>query len=317
MEKSILTEFRLTALERGLQLYGVKVFQKGNGSVKNLWRDSKKVCLYSTSKAFTSVAVGICADEGLLKLTDSVLSFFPEYAPIAQKGVEAATIRDLLHMSTGHEVFWCGNYDKMRNGTENADYAELFFRQPLEKKPGESFCYCNSAPYLLSRIVERVSGAKTQRDFLVEKLFGPLKIENPQWNTCPHGHTMGQSMLYLDLEELSRFGQMLLQEGVYEDRQVVSAEYIGKMHTDIVPTRNIYSKNAIPSNTFPHPQFQQGYGYLVWMCNAPGVWRTNGLYGQMAVIIPNKEAVVTVTAHAKDGEGAILDAIFEDILPRL
>ena len=104
MEKSILLPFRMTVQEKGLEVYGINVYQKGSGEVSHRFRSDDRENIYSASKTFTSVAVGMCRDDGLLKLEDRVISYFPEYADIASPGTEDITLRDLLHMSSGKEI---------------------------------------------------------------------------------------------------------------------------------------------------------------------------------------------------------------------
>src|SRR5690349_17972086 len=129
MKESILNQFRLTVLEKRLGVYGINVHQKGQNDLSYQWRSSNKVCLYSSSKTFTSVGIGICQDEGLLKLSDTVLSFFPEYKAIATEGSGTITIRDLLHMSSGKKVFYfSGDEEKMKTN----DWAKLFFSDPMQ-----------------------------------------------------------------------------------------------------------------------------------------------------------------------------------------
>lgn len=150
MKESILNQFRLTAQEKGLGIYGIKVYQKGKGEISHFWRAQDKVCLYSASKTFTSIAIGICQDQGLLKITDTVLSFFLEYKDIATSNSENIQIRDLLHMASGKkEFYFAGDEERMRVN----DWAKLFFSDPMKGEEGAEFFYSNACTYMLSRIV--------------------------------------------------------------------------------------------------------------------------------------------------------------------
>ncbi len=296
MDKSILLPLRMTVQERGLELYGVHVYQKGNGEVSHRFRSDDRENLYSASKTFTSVAVGMCRDDKLLKLTDRVIDYFPEYAGDAAPGTEEITLRDLLHMSSGKEIH--------RFTEPHEDWARIFLRTPLASQPGTRFFYSNACTYMLGRVVEKVSG-KTLRDFLMPRLFEPFGFFNPQWHTCPGGHTIAATELYLRTDELAQLGKLLLHKGEWNGKQIVSEDYVNLMHTDIVPC-------ALGDD----PESCAGYGYQVWMCT-PGYFRADGLYGQFSVVAPEKNAVVTVTSHRENRANDILRALYEDVFPLL
>jgi CubicO group peptidase (beta-lactamase class C family) len=302
MDKSILSLFRQTVAERNLGVCGVHVYQKGKGEAEHRFVADDWVNLYSGSKTFSSVGVGICQDEGGLKLSDSALSFFPEYKDVAAPGSDAITLRDMLHMSSGKELPQIQHNDRA-----DMDWAEIFFREPMTSKPGEKFYYSNFCTYMLGRVIEKASGEKTLRDYLVPRLFDKLGIVNPQWLTCPGGHTVAASCLILKTSDFAKLGRMLLQRGEYDGKRVVSADYVDAMHNDAVSCA-IFSKDAESSGT---------YGYQVWNCTTPGVFRADGLYGQFSIVIPEKNAVVTTNSHNEFIANDIIRAIFADIVPYL
>lgn len=302
MRTSILNEFRLTVAEEHLYPYGISIYQKGQGSLFHQWRSDDAICLYSGSKTFTSLGIGICQDERRLRLEDKVLDFFPEYRGSASEGTADITLRDLLHMASGKETFWCSPQSVM----EEADWAGEFLKQPVSHKPGEYFFYSNACTYLLGRVVEKVSG-QILRDYLVPRLFTPLGIFNPQWHTCPGGHTLAATGLYLHNQEYHRLGIAMLQNGVYEDYQIVSADYIHHLHTDLLQNKH----------HSPDPESSSGYGYQVWKCSSGQLYRADGMYGQFSIVIPELDAVVTITSHQEQSANNILRAIYRDIIPHL
>ena len=304
MKESILNQFRITVQEKKLGIYGINIYQKGKGEISHFWRSNDKVCLYSGSKTFTSMAIGICQDQGLLKLTDIVLSFFPEYKDIAATNSGNIKIRDLLHMSSGKkEFYFAGDEERMRIN----DWAKLFFSDPMKGDEGAQFFYSNACTYMLSRIVEKVSGV-TLRDFLMPHLFNPLEIFNPQWHSCPGGHTLGATELFLSNKDFSKLGLVLLNGGKYNDKQIVSEEYIKASRTDTISTENC---------GFEDSESNKGYGYQLWLCSYPEAYRADGMYGQFCIVFPDKEAVITVTSHQENNANDILRAIYKDIIPYL
>ena len=176
--------------------------------------------LYSASKTFTSVGIGIAESEGRLKLSEYALDFFPEYKDVACTGSEKITIKNLLQMSSGH-------------------------------------------------------------------------------TSCSGG-------LHLNTEEFFRIGIMLLQNGVYKDKQILPAHYVNRMHSELVDT--ICKNDA---------ETKGGYGYQVWKCTPPNTYRADGMYGQLCVVLTDYNAVITVTSHNEIEHKDILRAMWNDILPKL
>ena len=304
LSQSLLDTFRQTCLERRLHVYGVHVYQEGQGSTRHLFRSDDRVHLWSASKTFTSLAVGMCLDDGRFGLSDFVLDHFPEYRAVAAPGSEAITIRDLLHMQSGKDYDMFAETDPVV--MDRTDWAELFFTGPMVTQPGTHFFYANACSYMLSRLVEKATG-QTTRDFLMPRLFGPLGILNPWWATCSYGHSLGAYGLHLTLDEFAPLGRLLLQQGVWDGRALVSRAYVQALHTDIVD----------PSPHFAGPEWNVGYGYQVWCCTRPGTYRADGMYGQLGIVMPDLRAVVTITGHNEWHVGDTIAAVFADIVPRL
>jgi CubicO group peptidase (beta-lactamase class C family) len=304
LSASILDRFRLTNLERGLGIYGVHVYQEGQGAVEHRTRSDDRIHVWSVSKTFTSLAIGMCLDEGRLELSDTVASLFPHYQSLAAPGSDQITVRHLLQMSSGKEYHLFERDDPQV--MEDTDWAELFFAGQVVATPGSHFFYSTGGSYMLSRVVEQVSG-QVLRDYLLDRLFRPLGIRNPTWDACPRGHSAGGYGLHLTTSEVAALGQLLLQQGVWQDRALVSASYVRALHTDVIAQDN-------PAND---PESNAGYGYQVWRNAVPGTYRAAGLYGQLSIVVPDQRAVVTTTAHYEPASGDIVRAVFADIIDRL
>ncbi len=303
MSTTIFDGFIKANRENDLGVYGIHLYREGKQSVEHRFRSNERVHLFSGSKAFASVAVGIAADEKLFALRDKVLDFFPEYRSIAQPGSEAITITDLLQMRAGHNGSLFSTLEESHE--RRLDWAELYFSTPMDYPAGEVFFYDNGNTYMLSRIIEKVSG-NTLRDYLMPRLFAPLDIFNPQWHTCPQGHSLGAVGLFLNTEEFSRLGILLLNEGSWGDKQLVSRQYITQVQTDTIPVRG-----------FPDSETQQGYGYQLWRCTLPNTVRADGKYGQYSIALKDCRSVVTVTAHNERCAFDILRAVWSTIVPEL
>jgi len=304
LDSSLLTEFRLTCVERHLGVHGVHVYQQDVGEVAHFFQADERAELWSASKTYTALAIGMCIAEGRLSLTDPVLGFFPEYADTAAPGGEAIRVVDLLQMRAGKD------FGELPEATSDeighADWADLYFRAPQDTPPGSHFFYANGSTYMLSRLVEKTSG-QVLRDYLMPRLFEPMGIVNPWWNACPQGHSFGCYGLQLTLTEFAKIGRLLLQEGAWEGRQLVPTSYIDALHTNVVP----------PAHHFDGDEWNVGYGYQAWLNQWPGSYRADGKYGQFCIVLPDRAATVTVLSHNETNTAGILAAAFKDIAQKL
>ena len=274
-------------LRADLGVYGVHLHREGHEPATHRFRSDDRVNLYSVAKTFTAVAAGMAQAEGRLSLDDHLLDHLPELRPIAAGGFEQVTLRHLLDMTSGTSHRWFAN-----ERIEAADLLREIVAAPLVAAPGSQFAYTGSGPYAVGRVIARATGSDL-RAYLLPRLFAPLDLHNPAWHTCPLGYPFAESDLFLKTSELARFSQLLLQEGSWEGRQLVPADYVRSMH----------APNA------------HGYGLGVWL-DRDGRYRAHGLYGQLAVIDPAQRAAVTVTAHTEK-EDDLLEAIHTLILDRL
>ena len=225
--------------------------------------------LYSCSKTFVSAAVGILVGEGRLKLTDRVASFFPESLPdTLSDNLKHMTVRDLLTMTSGIEPDW-----NMRS--VSTTWVKSYLSKPVST-PGRLFKYDSICTYLLSAIVQKVSG-QTLLGFLRQRIFAPLGIKNVQWQVSPEGYNTGGWGLYLQSESMAKFGLLLLHRGVWKGKQLIPAGWVDEM---------------MKKQT---PEGQPSYGYQMWPCPRKGSARADGAYGQYIFIIPDKDMVVVVT----------------------
>jgi CubicO group peptidase (beta-lactamase class C family) len=252
--------------------------------------------LFSLSKSFTSTAVGLAIASGKLSLDDEVLKFFPEDAPAEPSvNLKAMRLRDLLCMSTGHQT-------EVPLG-ESQLWTKAFLAHPVPHKPGTHFLYNTPATYMLSAIVQKVTGM-TVLDYLQPRLFEPLGIENPSWGTSPQGITLGGYGLNLRTEDIARFGQLYLQKGNWQGRRLVPASWV-----DTATAR----QTSNGSN--PKSDWDQGYGYQFWRCRH-GVYRGDGAFGQYCIVLPEQDAVLAITSGVRNMQ-AVLDLVWEKLLPAM
>ncbi|MBP5631131.1 MAG: serine hydrolase, partial [Bacteroidaceae bacterium] len=202
-----------SAQDQKLNIHSVMVLQHGK-VVYEKWLNGgeaqKPHILNSVSKTFTSAAVGLAIGEGLLSLDDKLVSFFPDDLPAEpSENLKKVTIRNLLTMNCGH--------DTEPRRKEGDTWVRTFLSWPVEHEPGTYYCYNSMGTYMLSAIVQKVTGQKVV-DYLQPRLFDPLGIEAPRWDESPQGINCGGWGLYLKTEDLAKMGQLLLQKGKWKGK---------------------------------------------------------------------------------------------------
>ncbi|MEU4162381.1 serine hydrolase domain-containing protein [Actinoplanes sp. NPDC026670] len=294
MTDDLLADFVRADREQSLGTYGIHVHREGRPPVEHRFRSDDRVNLYSVSKTFTAVAIGIAESEGRLTVEDRLVDHFPEVR--AADGFEKVTLRHLLTMTSGSGHMWFAD-----GRVDAADLLHEFVAEPLVAEPGTRFAYTGSGFYALGRVIARVTGANV-RDYLLPRLFRPLDLHNPAWHACPLGFPFAESDLFLRTGELARFTRLILQSGEWEGRQLIPAEFVRRMATDRV------DMNEGDAHT-------DGYGLGIWL-EPGGPVRMHGAYGQIALIDRSRRAAITVTAHTED-ETAQLTALHDLVLDRL
>jgi CubicO group peptidase (beta-lactamase class C family) len=259
--------------------------------------------LYSLSKSFTASAVGLAIADGKLSLDDEVMKFFPEDTPAEPSAnLRAMRVRDLLRMNTGHQTeadLWPWNQPV----TDTASWTRKFLAHPVPFKPGTRFLYNSPATYMLSAIVQKVTGM-TVLEYLRPRLFKPLGIEDPTWFASPQGVTLGAFGLLLKTEDLARFGQLYLQRGTWRGRQLLPAEWVAA-------ATSLQTSNG----SSPHSDWDQGYGYQFWRSRHDS-YRGDGAFGQYCLVLPKLDAVVVITSGVRDMQ-AVMNLVWDRLLPAM
>lgn len=241
------------------------------------------------------MAVGIAQKEGLLSIDEKLTDAFKDDLPeIVSDNLKAATVRDLLTMCLGQEKSFLMGGE--RPYYEDRNWVRLALRQPFVYAPGEKFVYNNVGPYLAGILVQRRAGCDLVH-YLMPRMFAPMGIQLPTWENDPNSQTFGAGGLFLTIDELHLFGQLLLQNGEWNGKQLIPAEWVKEATSKQVENGS------------------EGYGYLFW-AGPEGSFRADGKYGQFVILMRDKNAVVTVTAESRDA-GALLRAVFEEIYPQL
>jgi CubicO group peptidase (beta-lactamase class C family) len=284
----------------------IVVRKDGDIIAEHDFAEERPVLLWSASKTFTAMAVGIAQSEGLLSINDLLLSYFTPTGSVSDN-LKNLRIRDLLCMGSGHRN--CPITKAMEKGQALDNVEALFFEEEFADAPGTRFKYDNSATYMLSKLITRCSGLSL-RDYLVPRLFSPLGIETPYWESDPGGVSIGCSGLHLNAHDLSKFGQLLLDQGEWNGKTLIPKTYVEEATKPQISTANF-------NEPFATADYRSGYGYQLWMNRFAGTYRIDGLYGQYSIVIPQKRAVVTYISNEPEKMTAIIELTWNTLMDKL
>ncbi len=307
LSSKVLTDFFSRIQQSGLAVNTFMLLQDGSVTAEFArvpYRVDQPQLLYSLSKSVTSIAAGIAIDEGLLKLTDTVISFFPNKLPAdISANLARMTVHHLLSMNAGHGDNIYGAV------AQEEDWVQAFLAQEVAYEPGSHYVYSTHCTYMLSAIIEQVAGEKLV-DFLMPRLFEPLDIPRPVWETCPLGITAGGMGLSLSTESIAKLGQLLLNKGEYAGKRIVSERYLALAASEQSDNRPSAKAGRIDS--------AQGYGYQFHLCRR-GCFRGDGSFGQLLLVAPRENIVIAATSAFPGMQQlqTLLDLIFEQLFDRL
>ena len=263
--------------EHEIPVFRLSVYEDGETVEKKLHLANDCNNIYSISKNFTAAAIGILFDRGLLTPDTKVSTLFESQNPKLWETLDPrwydVTVHHLLTQTTGHKGMFldmdCD--DIFAYGTE--DFLSKVLTEPLVYDPGTQFAYTDSNYYLLSRVVAAASG-ETLQSFAAREILKPMKVQGWAWSTCPHGHAMGGTRLFIRVKDMTRFGRMLLDGGVYDGQRILSENFV-KLATSPLAQKSEHSF----------------YGYSFWMKDGNPSFHCGGMYGQK-IFIDRKEGRV-------------------------
>ena len=276
-----------------LRVLGMIITKDGQEIIRRMWDSECRRNIYSASKTYTALAVGIAIREGLLSLDEKLVDAFAKDLPVqVSDNLKKATVRDLLTMCLGQsKSFLMG---EQRHLLEEDDWVKASLAQPFDVEPGSQFVYNNAGPYLAGILVQRRAGCDLV-SYLQPRLFDPMGIKRPTWETDPLGNTFGAGGLMLTLSEMHKLGLLFSQNGMWNGRQLVPAEWLrecGRKQVD---------------------NGREGYGYLMWR-GGHNSYRADGKYCQFSIVYPEKNAVVSLQAECRDG-GKLLRLLDDELYP--
>jgi len=249
----------------------------------NGFNETKLANLKSVTKSITSLLIGVAIDKGMIKNENQkLIEIMPElFDKVSDEKKKEITIRHLLTMSAGFE--WNNFGGKWRNGWDNSKEPNKYLieKVPLKNNPGEIWNYNSGLSHLLSGIIKKCSGTNTL-EFAKRNLFDPLSIKEIKWEKASDGNERGNSELWLKPKDLAKIGLLMLNDGRWKNKQIISKHWIDKS------TKKYFDG------------FTQigGYGYH-WHTRKFGKYKSYlaaGWGGQFLIVIPALNLVVVNTS---------------------
>jgi len=299
-------KFIKTLEKRGLAMHSVLLMRGNNIFAEYYWKPfHKDFChrMYSQTKSYVGVAIGILLEDGLLNLDDKIADYFPEKIDRElPENLKNLTIENMLTMRTcGETPNWFYHSDP--------DRTHLYFNEnTADVVPGTRWKYDSPASQVLSNLVEKLSGMSLF-DFLKLKIFDKLgTFKTAAILKTKTNDSFGDSALLCATRDMASFARFVMNYGKWNGEQILSEEYLRKATSKIADNFSYGFNND-------SAVFTDGYGYQIWRYKDNG-FAFNGMGSQLTVCIPKKDFIFTCTADTQGNTAAkslILTAL-EDII---
>lgn len=268
--------------DRTLHMHDMMILRGGKVIFEAAFGDQNMLVpkyTFSACKSVTSLAVGMLIDDGKLSVDDKIVSVFDkQVSPIARLKLGALRIEDVLTMRSGI-VF------NEAEAMTDTDWLKCYLNSAVTGEIGKTFRYNSLNTYLLSSIVRKVSG-RSMTGFLRERLYEPLGIGSYFWETCPQGTEKGGWGLYIRPEDFAKIGQLVLQNGIWQGRRLISEEYLRR-------ATEAHAKAPEEYGDFD-------YGYQIWRSRRHDWFLFNGMLSQN--VLGMRDSGILIVTNAGNDE---------------
>lgn len=299
----------IKSLERwGLVNHGVLLMKGDNVFGEYYWEPFKQDTIhrmYSQTKSYVGIAIGLLLEDGKLTLDDKILDHFAEKLDGEPKRfLKDLTIRDMLTMSTcGENPYWFTYGDP--------DRTHLYVNQAGGKAPaGMRYRYDSSGSQVLCALVEKLSG-QSMFDFMYDRIFKHLgTFKTATILKAPNGDSWGDSALVCTPRDMASFGRFLMKEGEWDGKRLMSADYIREATSAVVDNHEDSAFDEF---------YCQGYGYQIWRL-PENAFAFNGMGCQLTACLPDKDLTFVITSDNQGyaaSKALILSAFYEHIVDNM
>lgn len=279
------------------------IVTKGKERYEHIFTNGKENAIRSISKVISCLGAYKAIEKGLYTLDSDVLPFFDEEKITNKRNIpylKKMKIRHLLNLTIGQDKGLMFSKD-IKLLPADTDYLYYILNYEINHEPGTHFVYNNAATYLLCAITQKLTGIYF-KDWIEKELFGPVGIEIGEWEKSWQGVCLGASGLKMTNSNMHKISLLLLNNGVYNGKPVISDEWITMMHTPQFFTANLpeYVKKQDGCIN------KMAYGFGLWVCgNGSGKYPKthyfcDGTDGQLLIVSPKDEMAITILSHQKD-----------------
>ncbi|MBR5295328.1 MAG: beta-lactamase family protein [Clostridia bacterium] len=269
---------------RGFRMHSVLLMKGDKLFCEAYWKPFHKDMvhrMYSVTKSFTSIAIGLCVEDALVDLDAPISSYFPEKIekPLPEF-LKDQTVREMLTMTTvGKAGSWFANHVE--------DRTHWYFNNERNLRPsGTIWEYDSPGSQVLCSLVEKVTG-KEMFDYMYERIFSKIgTFSTAKMLHTPNGDTWGDSAMICTPRDLASFGLFVMREGKWQGQQVMDSKYLKEASSKVVDNQ----RNTHPS------VFDHGYGYQIWRVEGGEGFAFNGLGNQFCICIPRLDLTFVCTA---------------------
>ena len=260
-----------------------------------------KHIIHSNTKSIMSTLIGIALDRAEIEsVHQPVLDLFPNtFVANTDRRKRIMTLKHLLTMTSGFNCqdSYLHRYVGLTAMRRSPDWAQHVLDLPMIAEPGQAFEYCNGVTFLLSAILQNVTGM-TALDYAKKHLFQPLGISDVAWPSTPMGVTIGYGEMWLLPTDMAKFGWLFLNGGKWANRQIVSKAWVENA-----------TRRQTDGTLFDH------YGYQWWL-DVGGYYMAVGFQGQFIFVVPDKNIVAVFTGNLKAEEFFVpRDLLVKFIIP--
>lgn len=269
-------------------VFGAEVYQ--DCSLKYSYGDTTGLHeIYSATKSVLSAAVGIVYDEGLIDLERPITDYLPEERCRTLSGKQydcfkRISVRRLLTMSVKGFPF---------RPDGNADWLDFSLSCEIGDPDRVEFDYSNIPPYLIGVALTEITG-NDLGEFIEKRIFAPMDITSFKYGRSPEGYFYGASHMLLSVHDLSKFGMLFYNKGIYNGKRIISEAY-----ADLATSAQQMNREG-------------GYGFYFWKYR--GGFSINGKWKQKCYVLPQKGLIITYLSHIENDSHDLLESMEKHIL---
>ena len=277
--------------EREIHTHSVLIARGDSIVYEGYWAPfDKDFChrMYSVTKSFVSVAIGLCEEDGLIGLDDKIIDYFPEKIDTEiNEYLKSQTVREMLTMTT--TCLPCSWFSE-----DDTDRTHLYFNKKGYRRPsGTIWEYDSAGSQVLCALVEKVTKKKLF-DYLNERIFSHLgTFKTAKVLEAPNGDSWGDSAMICTTRDLCSFARFVMNYGVHNGKRLMNEKYLKEATSRLVDNRWDFHMHA----------FRHGYGYQIWIGEDES-FAFVGMGDQLAVCIPKYDFIFCCTGDNQGSESS-------------